>query len=142
MQLPPRGSLPLKWYDRKDNCIYKNVISEFIKLAIREGYDLPEYAGYELWFHDSIKSKPHIDKDETLLIEEGRFSLPICSIIFYTTVENLKGGRLIIEEQDAITPKTNKLVIFGPNVWHEIEDFTGIRRVFLVNIWKTKPRNY
>ena len=142
MQLPPKGSLPLKWYDRKDNCIYQNVINKFIKLAITEGYDLPEYAGYELWFHDSIKSEPHIDKDEALLKERDQYSLPICSIIYYTTVKNLVGGKLIIEEEDIITPKNNKLVIFGPNVWHGIEDFTGIRKVFLVNIWKAKPIGY
>lgn len=142
IQLPSKGDLPIKWNDHKNFSIYQNVINKFMIAAISKGYDFSMYAGYEQWFRNSSKVGPHIDKDEILLEEENKYSLPICSIIYYTNIENLNGGKLIIQNEDFITPKNNKLIILGPNILHAIEDFTGTRKSFLVNFWKKKPKGY
>ena len=66
---------------------------------------------------------------------------PICSLIFYVEVENLKGGQLKLED-DIITPKSNRLVIFDKGVQHSVETFEGIRRTYLINPWNRKPETF
>ena len=52
-------------------------------------------------------------------------------------IENLRGGKLHIED-DIITPKTNRLVIFSPQLNHCVEPFMGDRIVLCVNPWDVK----
>ena len=55
-------------------------------------------------------------------------------MVYYLIVENLDGGQLHVED-DIITPKTNRLVIFSPGKYHYVQPFTGKRVSMLVNPW-------
>ena len=71
----------------------------------------------------------------------GKSKYPICSLIFYIEIKNLKGGELILAG-DIIKPKSNRLVIFDPGLHHSVNEFKGIRKVFLVNPWTHKPEAF
>ena len=55
-------------------------------------------------------------------------------MVYYLIVENLDGGQLHVED-DIITPKANRLVIFSPGKYHYVQPFTGKRVSMLVNPW-------
>ena len=91
--------------------------------------------GYERW--GAVDSSPqgwHIDKDETRLIETGKLVTPICTIIYYPEVSNMIGGRFITETE-SISPKTDRLIIFGPGLMHAVEPFMGNRIAVVYNLW-------
>ena len=62
----------------------------------------------------------------------GRY--PLCSIVYYSCVKSLLGGRLYVED-DIITPKTNRMIIFAAGARHYVEDFSGHRVSMLINPW-------
>ena len=142
IQLTSFPKKQVEWKNHNDFCIYHNIINKFMIAATSKGYNFSEYAGYEQWFRNSIKVDSHVDKDEVYFKKEKKYSFPICSIIYYTDIKSLNRGKLIIENEDFITPKDNKLIILGPGVLHDVENFTGIRESFLINFWKTKPMGY
>ena len=74
------------------------------------------------------------DKDEQLNGNKSILSFPLCSMVYYLIVENLEGGQLHVED-DIITPKTNRLVIFSPGKNHYVQPYTGTRISMLVNPW-------
>ena len=45
-------------------------------------------------------------------------------------------------EDDIIIPKSNRLVIFDPGIYHSVEKFKGIRRTYLINPWNRKPETF
>ena len=63
---------------------------------------------------------------------ENIIRYPLCSIIYYPHVRDLKGGRLLLED-DIITPKSNRLVLFAPGRYRNVEEFTGERIEVVVN---------
>ena len=72
-------------------------------------------------------------KDEKLA-DEGILKFPLCSIVYYSCVKSLLGGRLYVED-DIITPKTNRMIIFAAGARHYVEDFSGHRVSMLINPW-------
>ena len=101
------------WYNLNDNHIYDN---------------------YEFWTRDNTKPPEwHQDKDEKLA-DEGILKFPLCSIVYYSCVKSLLGGRLYVEN-DIITPKTNRMIIFAAGARHYVEDFSGHRVSMLINPW-------
>ena len=96
-------------------------------------YRTQDAVGYEIWQRES-HTDLHIDKDEELYRRRQILTYPICSIVFYYDVQDLKGGELYSDSWE-ITPKKNRLVVFGPNVTHGVRPFTGIRKSVLVNPW-------
>ena len=58
-------------------------------------------------------------------------------MVYYVKVKDLKGGKLHIED-DIITPKSNRMVIFSPKLNHFAESFMGDRIVLCVNPWSVK----
>ena len=74
------------------------------------------------------------DKDEKLFDEKNILSFPLCTIIYYPHVDNLKGGELLLGN-DKILPKTNRMVIFASGISHNVENFTGDRISMMVNPW-------
>ena len=97
--------------------------------------NLEDCIGYEFWTQKNTRpSKWHYDKDEQLKHNENVVNFPLCSMVYYLIVENLDGGQLHVED-DIITPKTNRLVIFSPGKYHYVQPFTGKRVSMLVNPW-------
>ena len=110
-------------------------------------YDTSKIVGYETWMHSNTRPEGdegdgwHYDRDELSYHVRKLFRFPIFSAIFYLKIENLEGGRLLVEE-NKITPKENRLVIFGPGCKHAVEEFSGNRISITVNPWNRKLAQY
>ena len=124
----------LDWYPLDHEHKYKNFCIDILTIASRY-FDFSKIGGYEFWSQQNTKPNTwHYDKDEKLYDKERKLVFPVCSTIYYLAVSDLEGGRLIIED-DVITPKTNRLVIFPPGKYHTVENFKGNRISLLVNPW-------
>ena len=124
----------LDWYPLDHEHKYKKFCIDILTIASRY-FDFSKIVGYEFWSQQNTKTNTwHYDKDEKLYDKERKLVFPVCSTIYYLAVSDLEGGRLIIED-DVITPKTNRLVIFPPGKYHTVENFKGNRISLLVNPW-------
>ena len=122
------------FYTMNDNHLYDNFCLAMINIA-SEFYDLSSSVGYEFWTRlNRCVSDWHCDKDEKLYDEQKIVSYPLCTIIYYPHVDNMRGGELLLGS-DKILPKTNRLVIFAPGILHNVESFTGDRISMMVNPW-------
>ena len=135
LQIMGNENLYLEWcsfdyeHDFRDFCL------QMIDIASKY-YDLSSSIGYEFWTHNNSRPSEdwHYDKDEFLFNATGIYEYPLCSMVYYPVVEDLKGGQLHLE-CDIITPKENRLVIFPPKTYHYVEPFKGNRISLLVNPW-------
>ena len=101
-------------------------------------FDLNSCIGYEFWTHNNTRPRGwHIDQDEKLVSTTGQTRFPLCSVVYYVKVKDLKGGKLHIED-DIITPKSNRMVTFSPKLNHCAEPFMGDRITLCVNPWSVK----
>ena len=124
----------LDWYPLEHEHKYKKFCIDILTIASRY-FDFSNIVGYEFWSQQNTKpNRWHYDKDEKLYDKERKLVFPVCSTIYYLAVSDLEGGRLIVED-DVITPKTNRLVIFPPGKYHTVENFKGNRISLLVNPW-------
>ena len=124
----------LDWYSLDHKHKYKDFCIEILTIASKY-FDFSKIVGYEFWGQNNTKPGTwHYDKDEKLYSKKKELVFPVCSTIFYLEVSDLVGGRLFVEN-DVITPRTNRLVLFPPGKYHTIEDFTGKRVSLLVNPW-------
>jgi hypothetical protein len=124
----------VQWFDKNQPHEYYALTSKLIDVA-KQFYNLTDYIGYEFWTqHNSRPNGWHHDKDESYHANTSKLKFPICSIVYYLIVENLKGGKLHLEK-DIITPEENKLIIFAPGVEHYVEEFEGNRCSVLINPW-------
>ena len=118
LQIMGNENLYLEWcsfdyeHDFRDFCL------QMIDIASKY-YDLSSSIGYEFWTHNNSRPSEdwHYDKDEFLFNATGIYEYPLCSMVYYPVVEDLKGGQLHLE-CDIITPKENRLVIFPPKTYH------------------------
>ena len=130
-------NIPEKWYSLDEKHIFQDFCIQMINLS-SQMYDLTSCVGYEFWTHyNTIPRNWHIDKDEQLKIKTGYTRFPLCSMVYYVYVDELRGGKLHIEE-DVITPKSYRLVIFSPGKYHCVEPFLGKRITLCVNPWSEK----
>jgi hypothetical protein len=103
-------------------------------------FDLTSALYYELWQqYNPDVVPPHIDKDEKLN-NRGVLKTPLCSLVFYHHIsDDIEGGELVIKDSNGlkheIQPKTNRLVIFEPNLVHWVKDYEGHRHSILCNPW-------
>ena len=126
-----------RWYSLDEAHIFKDFCIQMINVASNL-YNLSTCKGYEFWSHNNTEPRGwHIDQDEQLNGTTGQTRFPLCSMIYYLKIDNLRGGKLHIED-DIITPKTNRLVIFSPQLNHCVEPFMGDRIVLCVNPWHVK----
>ena len=125
-----------KWYSYDEDHLFKDICTPFLQLA-NSYFDLSSCTGYEFWIQNNSRpSRRRLDKDQQLLKEKGIYSFPLCSIIYYIFVdENLVGGKLDIEDDIIITPKTNRMIIFPPGRYHYVQPFQGQRVSLLINPW-------
>lgn len=117
-----------------------SLISDCLK-EVSKYYDLSSMIGCEMWCHNNTRPDWHYDKDEKLCEETQEIKTPLCSIVYYANVNNLKDGRFLTETV-AVTPKTNRLIMFSPNIYHTVEEYTGNRLAIALNPWNTKPKAY
>jgi hypothetical protein len=120
----------------------------------------PAAEGYEWWSNDGNSLDWHVDKDETLWRRTGSMVHPLWSTVFYTDVSirgaggdlillcdegqpapyvhDLTGGE-IAQKHHALSPSTNRLVLFRRGLHHRIDR----RRTSLaVNLWHQTPLEF
>ncbi len=126
-----------KWYSLDEEHHFQNFCVQMLNVA-GSFFDLSTCKGYEFWSHFNTRPRGwHIDQDEELVRTTGQTRFPLCSVVYYVKVKDLKGGKLHIED-DVITPKSNRMVIFSPKVNHCAEPFMGDRITLCVNPWSVK----
>ena len=135
IELTNKPAIGLNWYLLGHNHKYKDFCIDILTIASKY-FDFSKIIGYEFWGHNNTKPNTwHYDKDEKLYEKERKLVFPVCSTIYYLEVsDKLEGGRLIVEN-DVITPKTNRLVLFPPGKYHTVENYKGKRVSLLVNPW-------
>jgi len=135
----PVSSRYIHWVDGtlKEMIELQSPLSEILSIAACV-FDLSNMSGVEQWAHDGTKPDWHVDKDEVLFNRTGALATPLCSIVFYASVNSLVGGKFMTDDV-TVTPKTNRMLAFGPGVHHGVEDFTGVRVAVAINAWATKP---
>jgi len=102
-----------------------------------EHIDLTNSIGYEYWTQQNTKpAGRHQDKDEKAF-SKGITRFPMCSIVYYLTVDSLVGGELVVNDVE-ISAVPNRLVIFKPGLEHFVRPFAGNRVSIAVNPWDTK----
>lgn len=119
---------------------YGSPLSNLLR-KVSKHVDLSRMVGCEYWSHLNTKSGWHKDTDEKKLYRDRVEVFPICSIVYYPHVQNIKGGKLMFETA-SIHPITNRLVVFSPGLPHCVEDFTGERVSVAVNPWDYKLEGY
>lgn len=131
-----------QWFDGKlnDYLNASSFISDCIK-KVSNYFDLTNMVGCEMWCHHNTRPDWHYDKDEKLSQETNEIKMPLCSIVYYGLVNDLIGGKFITETI-SITPITNRLIIFSPNTYHAVEEYTGNRLSIAINPWNIKPKAY
>lgn len=131
------SNLKEKWYSLDEEHQFQDFCVQMLNLA-GSFFDLSSCMGYEFWTHLNTRPRDwHIDQDEKLVSTTGQTRFPLCSVVYYVKVKNLKGGKLHIED-DIITPKSNRMVIFSPKLNHCVEPFMGDRITLCVNPWSFK----
>lgn len=122
----------------KDQEHSNKIICKKLLQTASEYFDLSTLYCYDYWTHFNTRPiEAHIDKDETAYVFKNIDRYPICSIVFYLTVDNCKGGELVFDDV-IVTPKENRLVLFKPGLMHGVNDFTGSRTSLNINPWATK----
>jgi hypothetical protein len=129
----------IKWEPSKVDGLENNqspIASLLTKAA--NYFNLSSMVGSEYWAHYGTKPNWHVDKDEERMNTTGELSFPICSIVYYGVIENLKGGRFMTETE-IIMPKTNRMIVFSSGILHTVEEYSGTRLSVAVNPWSVKP---
>ena len=126
-----------RWYSLDEAHIFKDFCIQMINVASNL-YNLSTCKGYEFWSQNNTRPQNwHIDQDEQLVAKTNQTRFPLCSMVYYLKIDNLRGGKLHIED-DIITPKTNRLVVFSPQLNHCVVPFVGDRISLCVNPWSVK----
>ena len=132
-----------KWIKSENISTHTNTIFK----TVSDYYSMDNVVGYEAWTHKNTRPSGnladgyHYDKDEYRYNLNKLLRFPVCSIVFYIEIKELIGGRLIIDDI-AITPKTDRLIIFGPGQKHYVEKFTGSRYSININPWNRILEEY
>lgn len=112
-------------------------LSNILIDATKKYYNLDSCVGYEVWTHNNTRpSGRHSDKDDVYYSLTGKLKHPICTVVYYLHVDMfLDGGLLKLEQYGTMVPKENRIIIFGPGIFHEVEKFTGERVSVVLNPW-------
>lgn len=110
---------------------------EKILSIVSKTFDLSAMQGCECWSHVNTRTSWHVDKDETAWNTSKELKYPLCSIVYYTHVQDLRGGRFVTKSHVAL-PKENRLIAFSPGLQHGVEVFKGERMSCAINPWAYK----
>jgi hypothetical protein len=119
------------WIDKQD---LPECLKPLKELAEKE-FDISSAVGFELWTHFNTKPEWHYDKDEHLYNTTGELNTPLCSIAYYPYIDNVIGGNFITKDI-AVKPMTNRVVVFSPGLYHNVEPYIGTRFSLLLNPWQ------
>lgn len=112
----------------------------------RNYFDLSSSLYYEVWEQKNTLPEGnnnmgwHYD-DDVVLQKYNIVKYPLCTTVYYLDIDrNLLDGKLVIQNPVTsklhyVQPKSNRLVIFGPGIYHTVEEFTGYRHSIICNPW-------
>jgi hypothetical protein len=128
--------LDVFWFDWEEEHRGRKYLMRLLDIA-KDYFDLSSAIGYETWIRMNTRPRDwHRDHDDRLEMTTGELKYPICTTCYYPYVaDNVKDGRLCFENGTIVLPKTNRMVFFGPDVYHNVEPFTGERISILLNPW-------
>jgi hypothetical protein len=126
------------WHEKSEISIYNKILD-----ICKNHFDLSDFEGYETWYNHKYTPDWHVDKELSIANYAPAHSakLPICSMVYYPTVENLKGGEFLTKDITLI-PKSNRLIMFSSEIYHRVNPFEGVRKALPINPWKEKPMSY
>mgnify|MGYP001544482467 CR=1 FL=1 len=116
-------------------------LSDIMLYEASKHYDLKSYVGYEIWTQNNTRpAGKHTDKDDIYYEITGKEVNPICTVVYYLKVDHfLKGGKLNLESVGELIPKENRMIIFGPGLYHEVHEYEGERVSVILNPWNKPP---
>ena len=116
------------WYDLGSNPVHEKILE-----ICRSHFDLANVVGYEMW-RNTTNPGWHVDKDEKLFKASKQHVFPQCSAVYYARIENMNGGEFYTDDVRCF-PKTNRLLLFSPGVYHGVSASTGTRVAVSLNPW-------
>jgi hypothetical protein len=149
------GNFSLKKEESKDlrfsfienytiDSIPNNPYQKLIEFA-KNYFDLTDMVLYEYWFNNRSRTGDwHQDFNTELFHSSHEKKFPLCGIVFYPLVENVKGGELLTETGITIQPVRNRLILFSGNLSHYVKEFQGDRCSLSINPFDkidTTPRS-
>lgn len=130
-----------RWFDGKfTNFLVNDLPIKKILNKVNQYFDLSTMVGVECWSHINTHPGWHVDMDDIHFNRTGEKKLPICSIVYYASI-NMIGGDFVTETT-RYSPKTNDIITFAPGILHNVEDFTGERIIVAINPWSHKIEKY
>lgn len=127
----------IDWWKPGDNPIEEKILD----LCKTWYFNLESMVGYEMWCN-AHNPTWHYDKDETYYDEQQIYKFPLCSIVYYAEIGNdLEGGDFCTQDI-RLAPKTNRLVLFAPGIYHNVYEFTGTRKAISINPWSYIPKTH
>jgi len=119
------------WYELGANPVQEKILD-----ICRQHFDLSQVVGYEMWRNTKNPGR-HLDKDEILFRAEGRHVFPECSAVYYASVDGVAGGEFYTDDLRCL-PRTNRLLMFSPGIYHGVSAFTGRRIAVSLNPWRQR----
>lgn len=97
-------------------------------------FDISKMVGYEIWRNEGVNTPgKHIDMDDRMFNEKNIVSYPLCSIVYYASVDsNIQGGEFITNDL-SVKPIQNRLICFSPGLEHDVNKFQGHRVSIAIN---------
>ena len=129
-----RNSISETWIDNESA---DKQCKKLLKIA-NKFINIKDASGFELWTHYNTKPGFHYDKDEKHFANTGEFRFPLCTLLYYPYIDNNLIGGEFLAEGIQIKPRTNRLVIFSPGLWHGVNEYTNDRFSLIINPWFTK----
>ena len=123
------------WYDLGASPVHEKILA-----ICAQHFDLASVVGYEMWRNDTNPGW-HVDKDEKLFIQRKELVYPQCSAVYYVQAEEVSGGEFFTDDV-RFFPRTNRLVLFSPGLYHGVAAYTGTRMAVSLNPWTYKVRNW
>mgnify|MGYP003640622520 CR=1 FL=1 len=147
------GGFPLptnlsQWHNIKEEAtlLEGTIAKHIIETYVSKYFNISKLVGFEMWTHNNtrpigdINEGWHYDKDEYFYKINKVLRFPIFSAVLYLKIKNLVGGRLVFDDAK-VTPKENRLVLFGPGLRHGVEGYSGERVSLNINGWNRKLEN-
>lgn len=117
-----------QWYELGANPAHERILD-----LCAQHFDLGAVVGYEMW-RNSGNPGWHVDKDERLFRERKEHRYPQCSAVYYADVGEMSGGEFFTDDVRYF-PRTNRLVMFSPGLYHGVAAYTGRRFAVSLNPW-------
>lgn len=91
-----------------------------------------KYHGYETWFNKGPQTTSHRHMDDTVTYgshisgERHNRMCPVIVIVYYMNAKETDANLHFTDDGMIVSPRTNRLVMFGGETWHQVITQDGI----------------